>query len=319
MNQIAIVGAGQLGRRHLQGLLKAQMPMQIHVVDPVEASRQAVDALLSTTELLPQHSVSAHAGVETLPDRLDLVVMATTAGQRLSALQQLLAHSAVRHLVLEKFLFNDSADYGTAAELLTQRGVPTWVNTPRRHFDLYKELRQQTRDDTLLQFVVDGGDWGLCCNSVHFMDLAQFLTGATELRGLSTRVDAEVLPSKREGYVELTGEVQAEVGTAQVTVRSIRGSTKPVTVTLHYRHRTVFIQEAAGQMAQVRGGQLETSSFRLPYQSEMTGTIAEQLLNAGQCDLTRFDESVAAHLPLLRAFAAHAGSLDGDRATCAIT
>jgi hypothetical protein len=51
----------------------------------------------------------------------------------------------------------------------------------------------------------------------------------------------------------------------------------------------------------------------------MTGTIADQLLTTGNCDLTPYAESVAAHLPLLRAFAQRAGQVTGMRALCAIT
>ena len=44
MHQIAIIGAGQLGSRHLQGLAKLQLPCQVHVVDPspksLEVARQ---------------------------------------------------------------------------------------------------------------------------------------------------------------------------------------------------------------------------------------------------------------------------------------
>lgn len=319
LHQVAIIGAGQLGRRHLQGLLKSKQPLSIHIVDPSDPSRRAVEDFLRSPEAGATPPVRVHATIEALPAELSLAVVATTAAQRLDAIGQLLRASRVRDLVLEKFLFNDSRQYAEAELLFGAYGCRTWVNTPRRHFDVYRQLRRQLDSDRLLQFTADGGDWGLCCNAVHFVDLAQFLAGASELRDLRPRFDAGVLPSKREGYVELTGEIEGMVGPTRFLVRSIRGSTKPITLTLHCERQTVFVAEGAGVLSRVGEGPLETEAFRLPYQSEMTGTIADQLLGTGTCDLTPYAESRAAHLPLLYAFAAQAGQLDGEHARCAIT
>ena len=319
VHQVAIIGAGQLGRRHLQGLVKSTQALSVHVVDPSEASRRAVEDYLASPDAGTMPPVQVHASIDALPPELALVVVATTANQRLAVIEQLARVAKVRHLVLEKFLFNDSTQYAAAAGLIAQHGMQAWVNTPRRHFGIYRELRDQMKSERLLQFTADGGDWGLCCNSVHFVDLVQFLTGESELRHLRTRIDDGVLASKREGYVELTGEIEGEVGSARFIVRSIRGSTKPVTVTLHYESRTVFVSEAAGTLWRVGAGPVETFTFRLPYQSEMTGTIADQLLQTGCCDLTPYAQSAAAHLPLLHAFAALAGDVDGPVAKCAIT
>ena len=319
VQQVAIIGAGQLGRRHLQGLVKSTQALSVHVVDPSEASRRAVEDYVASPDSGALPPIQVHASIAALPPELSLVVVATTANQRLAVIEQLARTAKVTHLVLEKFLFNDSTQYAAAQALIAAHGMRAWVNTPRRHFGVYRELREQMKGERLLQFTVDGGDWGLCCNSVHFVDLLQFLTGETELRQLGTRIDAGVLPSKREGYVELTGEVTGEVGPARFTVRSIRGSAKPITLTLHYESRTVFVSEAAGTLWRVGAGPIETSTFRLPYQSEMTGTIADQLLLTGRCDLTPYAESAAAHLPLLHAFAALAGEVTGPDAKCAIT
>ncbi|MBV8467926.1 MAG: Gfo/Idh/MocA family oxidoreductase [Burkholderiales bacterium] len=318
MHQVVIVGAGQLGRRHLQGLVKSRQALSIHIVDPSEAARSAVDEFVGSSEVaLPP--IQVHSGFDALPRELSLAIVATTANQRLHAVEQLARAANTRHLVLEKFLFNNSDEYERASRLFDEHGMIAWVNTPRRHFSVYRGIRENTQHDRLLQFTVDGGDWGLCCNSVHFVDLAQFLAGTAELRHLSSHFDDEVLKSKRDGYVELTGEIRGEIGSAQFCVRSIRGSTKPITVTLHYEQQTIFVAEGSGTLWRIGQGPVEATAFRLPYQSEMTGLIADQLLSTGSCDLTPYADSAAAHLPLLRAFAQRAGQTDGSSSRCAIT
>jgi predicted dehydrogenase len=319
MHQVAIIGAGQLGRRHLQGLVKSIQPMIVHVVDPSEASIRAVQDFISSANNGTMPEILLHASTTELPAELDLVIIATTSDQRLEVLEQLVGTVKVRHLILEKFLFNDTDHYDRAEALIKRHGVTAWVNTPRRHFEIYRRLREQTHSQRLLQFIVDGGDWGLCCNSVHFVDLAQYLTDATEIRSLRTRFDEGILQSKRKGYIELTGEMAGELGSACFTLRSVRDSTKPITISLYYEKATFIVVESASMYIKLENEKMETETFHIPYQSEMTGVIADQLLDNHTCNLTTFSESVAAHIPLLHVFSQSAGKSYGTRVYCAIT
>lgn len=318
-HEVAIVGAGQLGRRHLEGLLKSTHSLSIHVVDPSGLARQTVKEFLALRDAKERSPTRIYESFDLLPEELDIAIIATTANQRLHVMERLASHCNVTHLILEKFLFNDSSYYPRAERIINQNRIRAWVNTPRRHFDVYRKLRQQSKGRRLLQFIVDGGDWGICCNSIHFVDLIQFMTGNTEICHLDTRFDEGVLSSKRTGYVELTGQLQGEIGGTQFTVRSIRNSNKPVMITLYYEHVTVLISEAAGMLWRIGENVYETETFHLPYQSEMTGTIADQLLSSGVCDLCPFADSVSAHLPLLNAFAQRAGEVSDAYVRCAIT
>lgn len=319
LKHAAIIGAGQLGRRHLQGLVKSKQNLLIHVVDPFLGSRKAVGEFVASADAATLPQIQIHASVMELTGELDFVVIATTASERLKAIEQVTSVCKIRYMVLEKFLFNDSADYPRAEALISQHNITAWVNTPRRSFEVYRELQAQTSNDRLLHFCADGGDWGLCCNSVHFIDLAQYLSGGVELRALKSSFDNGVLPSKREGYVELTGEICGEVGSASVCLRSIRGSVKPINLALYYERQTVFIAEGLGVMWHVGPDRVQEKTFRIPYQSEMTGLIADQLLTTGTCELALFMDSVAAHVPLLHLFAAQAGQVDESYASCMIT
>jgi predicted dehydrogenase len=319
MNQVAIVGAGHIGYRHLQGIVKARQHVSVHVVDPLENARRLVEIFTASleAELLPP--IHIHTSVESLPANIDLVVIATSANERLEAIERITSRCNVRYMILEKFLFNDSDHYARASSIITTRGIRAWVNTPRRTFEVYRSLRDQTCHGRLLQLCVDGGDWGLCCNSIHFVDLAQFLSGSSRLQLLRTSLDPGVLPSKRKGYLELTGEVSGEVGPTSFILRSISGSKKSLTLTLHYERQTVFIAENIGSISRVYGDHFDSKEFQVPYQSEMTGAVADQLLTTGASDLTPFADSVSAHLALLRVFAQQAGSITGSRWVCNIT
>lgn len=316
---IAIIGAGQLGFRHLQGLIKSTHKLLVHVVDPFELSRNAVQHFVTSQESLILPDIRIHTSINDLPPIIDIAIIATTAEHRLEVIEDLLHTSQVRHLILEKFLFNDSLHFVSASHLIAKKDVTTWVNTPRRHFSVYRSLLETNLDNKLLQFTVDGGDWGLCCNSVHFVDLAQFLSGNSIVHSIESRLDQQVIPSKRKGFIELTGEITGQVGSTYFSIRSVRNSTKPLILILHYEQQTIVINEGSSTLLKFATEQFDSLKFVLPYQSEMTGTIVDQLLNTGQCDLTPYADSVAAHLPLLNAFAKCAGKSNATHSYCQIT
>lgn len=319
MKQVALVGAGQLGLRHLQGLVRSIEPLTIHIVDPSHQSRMHAKEFVAQLGLDDLHQFNIHEVVNGLPSELDLAIVATTANHRLNAMKELASEARVTHMILEKFLFNDSEDYVSAAQLIEKHGFKAWVNTPRRHFNVYREIKESNRGRKLLKFSVEGGDWGLCCNSVHFIDLAQFLAGLTKVSELNSRFDQGILASRRSGYIELTGELNGSIGSTKFYLKSIRGGAEPISIFLQYEHQTIFISESEGVLRiEWQGGKVERN-FTIPYQSEMTGVIAGQLFTTGICDLTPYSDSRDAHVPLLQAFAKQAGKATETRVQCAIT
>ena len=101
MYSIAIIGAGQLGSRHLQGLKLAQMPMCIQVID------KSPESLLTARERYEQivpnpqvTSVEYLTTIDELAPELDLVIVATGSKPRAAILAELLSKEQVRNLLL---------------------------------------------------------------------------------------------------------------------------------------------------------------------------------------------------------------------------
>ena len=80
MKTIAIIGAGQLGSRHLQGLLKYKTQQDIYVLDPSQDSlklaRQRAD------EISHQHRVHFVADWTAIPQNIELAIVATNSNVR---------------------------------------------------------------------------------------------------------------------------------------------------------------------------------------------------------------------------------------------
>lgn len=133
--QVAVIGAGNIGSRHLQGLTLSRIPLDVHVIEKSPAA-----VALSRERFDDAAKANASSDIRCdwlqdigdLPQDLDVAIIATGAAQRRAVLEELLAHASVRFLILEKFLFQRREDYTLVSELLDEKNVKAFVNTPRR-------------------------------------------------------------------------------------------------------------------------------------------------------------------------------------------
>ena len=316
MHRIAVIGAGQLGSRHLQGLARLGLQSEIHVVDPSPDSLKL--AAQRFGEMPANASVGAvryHARIDALPRELEYAIIATSSDVRLAVLEGLLAHSSVRYLMLEKVLFQRVADYARAGEILANHQVRAWVNCPRRTFRIYIQAREFFPAGSLRYFQVRGGDWGLGCNCIHYFDTLGMLTGLVPAEISTEALDKELIPSKRRGFMEFTGTLRGRFGAdAEFEITSIPQSSSRTLVTLRSERRACVIDEIAGCaffLDEDDGGAWRRTEFHVPFVSEQGAIFASGILTDGTCPLPSFEDSVGYHLPIIKALGAHAARYHG--------
>lgn len=319
-----IIGAGQIGRRHMQALAKFERPYTLTLVDPsptsLEEARKMMNGLPSNSNLLQPRFV---ADIGELDREITLLIVATNADVRFDVTRRALERSDVRYLILEKFLFPVDSEYGRMADLLASRSLKTWVNCTRRLQPFYKLVHKRfAHSMSLTQYEFSGGDWGMGSNAIHFLDHFALFGGTTEIRLDASGLDDELLPSKRKGFVELTGTLRgANDAGAQMILTSIRNSSEPPVLTLTFGATVVRVEEGAGKAVVTSGGgSTEEESFRPLYQSELTHLVAADLIERGSCDLTEFHESAILHRSLLSVMLTHINRItQQSHQTCPIT
>lgn len=307
MFEIAIIGAGNLGRRHFEGLLKIAGEKCIRVVDPSPTSLEEARRLASS-DVHSARTVQTtfHTSIADLPEKLDYVVVATSSNVRLNVMSQLLDGRMVRYLLLEKVLFQRKADYAAAAALIAATGTKVWVNTARRAMDIHKSIRQHFDGETISHFDVRGGEWGLGCNGIHFIDFLSFIVESTNLTVCTGDLDRNIVDSKRLGFGEFTGTLRGRIDAVELSLSATRGSTAPILVTIRSENKSCILDEAAGHaFLHDRTTDLvwKESRFTLPFISSLSTTIAEAILTTGRSDLPDLATSSALHLPIIDALA----------------
>jgi hypothetical protein len=316
VHRLGLVGAGQVGSRHLQGLARLQLPCEIDVVDSSPESLRIAQARAEEVGTNPMvRAIRFHTSMDALPKELDYVIVATSADVRLGVVQRLLERGSVRRLLLEKVLFQKVGDYELARGLLALHAVKCWVNCTRRAFPIYSDIREFFSADPIQHFQVRGGGWGLGCNSVHFLDLLGMLTDDVPEQLSARDVDPTLIPSKRKNFFEFTGTLRGRYKRgAEVEITSLANSSARRLQTFRSERRVCIVDEAAGAaffLATDRTGLCERKDFRMPLTSELAAPVAAQILTQDACALSTFEQSSAYHLPLLDALGRHAAAFLG--------
>jgi hypothetical protein len=303
-HRILVVGAGQLGSRHLQALAKLPIPLIIDVVDPstesLSMSKNRFNEIASAGE---KHSITWHTSFDTIGKEIYLCIIATTAKVRAAVTNSLLGLAQVKTIVFEKILFQKLSDFDSIAELLEKKNVSAWVNCPRRMFALYRELKSIMHNDGPITLSVVGGEWGLACNAIHFIDLAAFISGTVEYVIDCSGIDKEPVQEKRKGFVEISGLMNGVFANgSKLILSTLKKSSAPHYISIISEQREYVIDEGANTGMKCDLGNTwkrEALTFKIPFQSELTDKVATSILLNNVCDLTSFQESCKLHKPFL--------------------
>ena len=299
-----VVGAGQLGSRHLQALAKLDLPSKITVVDPSGDSLATSKSRIEEISGYEKHTFVYQTALENL-GRIDLAIIATFANVRRVVVEELLRENEVANLVLEKVLFRRARDCADIGKLLERKGVDAWVNAPRRMWPFYQRLKKELSGETILSIKQSAGGWGMGCNAYHYLDLFAFLTEG-ELSDLSSDLlDRSLIESKRPGFKEVTGTLCGKFDNGAVFfISDYHGSSVSHTITIETDARVFVIDEINHVIVPVSGKRLPDGLVPMATnQSELTHLFAEEILTRGTCPLTSYHEASVLHQWMLRTFA----------------
>lgn len=322
---VAVIGAGQLGSRHLQGLTGINNFCKVTVVDPMPESLERAKARYEECNANPCiTAVDFVTDISQLPPVIDFAIVATNSLCRRKLVEDILARSKVEYLILEKFLFPSIADYSAVAGLLKANNVKTFVNCPRRMFAYYHRIAELLNGQQILNIRVSGSNWGLGCNAIHFLDIITWLKNSTDFE-LTNRLDGVIHQSKRAGYIEFTGEVAGRFADGgEFAIASYEKGKTPIIIEIQAENTNIILSESTGKMmisSAEENWAWKEEAATIKFQSALSGLVADDCLQNGTCELAPFDWSAECHLKLLKLFLEHMNNInpEGDKDLCPIT
>jgi hypothetical protein len=305
MVNIAIIGAGQIGSRHLQALSQLNRITNIQIVDPnYKSLERARERFLQVQENKYVQKVEYLKNIKDLSNNLELVIIATSSDVRREVIEKLLLQKKVRYVILEKVLFQKIKDFAVVNDLLMRNNVKIWVNCPRRMYDFYKKLKSKFKEVKRVDYRVSSSNMGIGCNSIHFLDLFVFLTGQINFVLFSDQLDLNIIMSKRPGFIEFTGTLYGTSSRgSNIAITSYLKGDAPLIISINSEVISCLIREGEGKAwisEKTNNWIWEEISFTTPYQSQLTNLVVQDILDTGNCDLTKYEESWDIHIPLLK-------------------
>jgi len=315
--RIAIIGAGQIGSRHLQALAKIDVPVYLQVVDKNETSLGISEQRYLEVPSNPNiMRIDFLSDISELHKNIDLCIIATNADVRFVIMKDILRGNEIKNVILEKVTFQCKEQFEEIKSLLKEQNVHCWVNCPRRTYPIYKQIKKYFDKNEQVNCHISGGNWGLASNAIHFIDLMEYFVNESNYELDISRLDACLLPAKRSGFAEITGCLVAIFRNGnQLVMNSISGSHDPVIIELESSSCAVFVHEAAGiakMVSSKRGAISETIDFTMPYQSNLTQDQAKEILEFGTSQLTDYGISSKLQMPFIEGIIKHIQLVSGN-------
>lgn len=309
---MAVVGVGQLGSRYLQGLAKVNFNLDILAIDVNPNSlRIGRERWNETTNRNVEHSIAFMDSMDLLHSNFDLLIIATSANVRTSVLEQFISVARAEFVILEKVLAQSLEQLERIVALCTSCHE-VWVNTPRRSMKWHSQIKESLDATKVVSVNVSGGNWGLACNAIHFIDLVAWWLNSKVLKIDTSGLERVWHPSKRSGHFEILGNLKVHYESGPVLHLSCTERIQPVQITIKETERTLLLDESEGTL---KINDKIISRGALERQSDLSSLIVSQILSSGRCDLPVLYESVDQHSALIGALLNHWNAANNTQTT----
>jgi len=303
MKYIFLVGAGNMGSRHLQALKAVKEPLSITVIDRSSESLSLAQTYFEGAK--PEnhsHHISYKTEIPTYDKPIDLVIVATRSDTRRYVIEQILEKNSCRFFLLEKLLFQKEKDYRAVGILFKKQGIKAWVNCRMRTIPCYQQMRQEKPFQKIV-YQVGSGQLGLATSAIHFLDHVVYLTDCTDFTLDTTLLESKPIKSKRQGFLELAGTLTARFknGSIIIITRYPSGD-EPFVVSIMTESSAYIVRETDEKIwmtERKNDWKWREEEVIIPFQSIMTTWLVEEILQTGNCRAVTFDDSVKTHLQVL--------------------
>jgi hypothetical protein len=181
------------------------------------------------------------------------------------------------------------------------------VNCPRRTWDFYRKIKDKLKNENSLDIIVNGYNWNLASNAIHFIDLFAYLSDNIDILTIdNSGLNKKPLLSKRKNYYEVSGKLLIKFsGNNCLILNSTNDKNTPLSVTIITEKKKIIIYEVLSYYLEISNPGNETKrriiskKIQIPFQSQLTQRIAKDLIEKNVCPLTSIRESVKLHEPLV--------------------
>lgn len=299
---LAIIGCGNIGLRHFQSLLNLNEKHSLFIVDNSSLSLNLCYEYYNNNKNT-YLKISFLKNINQINENLDIIIISTGSFPRRHIVEEIFKNHSPKHIILEKFLFTNIEDYQYCSDLFKLNNSQGWVN--QWMSNEFKALKKYFNNSKQIDLTINGNNWGMCCNSVHYIDWFHDLIGRENMKISQANLEDKIYESKRSNYYELFGSYKIVSESNHNLTLICNKTTAEVNV-----EKEVYISASNEEFnlqakltskkldCDIQGinGVISSQNIPISYQSERTSKIINSLINTDDCNLIKYDISVKHHL-----------------------
>jgi hypothetical protein len=201
---VLLIGSGNVGSRHVQGILKSKYNINLHIVEinaqSIKITKKRILEVKNTNK-----KIYFHKSLKFKKKFFDLSIIATNAYGRLNIIKKMLKYKKIKYCIIEKIAFQTIKDYKKSIELLKINGVNSWVNCARNYHPVYNLIKKNIEKRKKILMHIKGNSWNMASNSIHFIELFNYIAPRNIDGNYLISKDNVILKSKKSGYLEIKG------------------------------------------------------------------------------------------------------------------
>ena len=303
MNNILIVGLGNIGNRYLEGVLSVKDVHEIHIIEKDKNLIQ--DLSKRYRKEICSKQIFLTSSIEKLTLRKFLItIVSTTATDRYKILLNIKSNVDTSYYIIEKVLAQSEEQLESIKNLFYNH-TNVWISSPRRSMIWYKEIKKKIFKEKKLSFLVKGYNWGLACNAIHFIDLVNWITGEKIISIQTNRLNSYWTKAKRDGFLEITGGLKIKfTNDVSLMMRCDKDNSNMKNYNIFIKNQNIHLG-INEQRSLAKFNNEEKIDGIFSNLSDVVPEVITSLINFGSCEWTNLNESIFSHQKLIQSLVMH--------------
>jgi hypothetical protein len=293
-NNLLLVGLGSIGSRYFEAINKINFFKKIYIFDKKKKNFSKIKQKLDQKKIF--FNINFLNNLKNVPSKIDFLIISTTSKDRLKILKKIIANCKIKFAILEKVLAQSLYQLDEFNKIAIKH-KNYYVSTLKKKELIFYYLKKIIKNKEVKKIYLKGYNWNLCCNSIHFIDLFEYLLNKKILKANFNK-EGNWYKSKRPGYLECNGKLEIFFKKKIESFLECSNKYKKNILYLELKNKEKIYLDLDKNICFVRNKKIK---FKKQFLSTMMQSIIKNILKKKQSGLTSLFSSVRQHKIFLTA------------------
>ena len=242
--KILIIGCGNIGLRYAQAIEKLNINIDIFFYDKFYHNSKKLVKSLKKKQNIRTYVLKK----KPINQNFHLFILSTTADVRLKICKETLNKNKITKIIFEKVLCQSLKQLNDFIKLQRKHKFLGWISCHRSLWPDYIKLKKKIDYKMYkhkITFEVKGYNWGLGCNSVHFIHLFDFLFEKHDYEKRSIEIIDKIKwkVAKRNLFKDFNGKIMMKVDKNSKIILEDNKNNKDYKIIIRFGSNKIIIDE----------------------------------------------------------------------------